>query len=307
MSAETPQYKFTDFLSESSFLKPHRLTESAWIQHVPFAFWLTEQVKPKLLVELGVHTGMSYFAFCQSVKANNLPTLCYGIDTWKGDEHAGLYSEDIWLDVQNHNAQEYASFSYLLRTTFNDALPYFEDKTIDLLHIDGYHTYEAVREDFEKWLPKMAANGIVVFHDIVVREREFGVYKFWAELKQQYKSFEFLHGHGLGILAVGEVSSEKLEQFFNLEDEAEISKMRTVYAGLGTIQFESFSTTILQNHLTHVNALYATLQAQYEQLKSQYESLNSEHEVLKKLVADGQQVPTITAEAITPTPAPQET
>jgi hypothetical protein len=150
-----------------------------------------EQVKPKLFVELGVHTGMSYFAFCQSVKTNQLSTLCYAVDTWKGDEHAGTYGEEVWLDVQDYNSREYTAFSYLLRNTFNEALTYFENKTIDLLHIDGCHTYEAVKTDFENWRPKMTDNGLVIFHDTVVREREFGVYKFWAELKQQYPTFEF--------------------------------------------------------------------------------------------------------------------
>lgn len=115
MNPDLPLVTVADFISESSFLKTDRLTESAWIQHVPFAFWLVEQVKPKLFVELGVHTGVSYFAFCQSVKANNLPTLCYGVDTWMGDAHAGVYDESIWLDVSGYNAKAYAAFSYLCR------------------------------------------------------------------------------------------------------------------------------------------------------------------------------------------------
>lgn len=291
MNTEELPVAFTDFLSESSFFKSDRIAESAWIQHVPFAFWLTEQIKPKLLVELGVHTGVSYFAFCQSVKANKLATLCYGVDSWKGDAHAGLYDEAIWLDVSTYNAKAYDSFSYLLKTTFNEALSYFEDNSIDLLHIDGYHTYEAVKEDFETWLPKMAANGIVVFHDIMVREREFGVYKFWTELKQQYKSFEFFHGYGLGLLALGEILSEKLRHLLNLEDDVEITKVRTVYASLGTLHAESYSATIVHNKLTHVTALHNALQAQCEHLRAQYELLNSEHEVLKKLEADKQDIP----------------
>jgi len=304
MNAEVPSPAFADFFSESSFLKADRIVESAWIQHVPFAFWLTEQLKPKLLVELGVHTGVSYFAFCQSIKTNKLSTLCYGVDTWMGDAHSGLYDENIWLDVSSYNAALYNAFSYLLKTTFNEALQYFEAGSIDLLHIDGYHTYEAVKEDFKSWLPKMAANGIVLFHDIVVREREFGVYKFWNELKQQYKSFEFIHGHGLGILALGEPSSGRLAQLFALAEEPEISQVRAIYAHLGEAQAESFHAMTLQNQLTLINAHYASLQHQHEQLKLQYQSLNTEYEVLKKSgEEDGL---TISSEAGVVTPAPSE-
>lgn len=281
MNLKSLEIKFTSFLSLSSFLKPARLTESAWIQHVPFAFWVTEQLKPKVLVELGVHTGLSYFSFCQSVKVNNLSTLCYGIDTWKGDEHAGVYSEEIWLDVQNYNTCEYASFSYLLKNTFDEALKYFEDKTIDLLHIDGYHSYEAVTDDFQKWLPKISDNAIVLFHDTVVRERDFGVYKFWRELKEKYQSFEFIHGHGLGVLAIGTSYSTALHELFELVDENQINKIRSVYAYLGTRFSENFATITLNNQFSDLSAQNQILNEQGVHLKAEYESLNAQHEQLK--------------------------
>lgn len=299
---ELLQHTFTDFLSETAFLDPRRLTESAWLQHVPFAFWLAEQARPKLFVELGVHTGVSYFAFCQSIKANRLSTLCYGIDTWKGDAHAGIYGDEIWRDVQDYNVREYAPFSYLLRTTFNDALAYFDNESVDLLHIDGYHTYEAVKEDFESWLPKMTTNGIVVFHDIVVREREFGVYKFWTELKARYLSFEFIHNHGLGVLALGEPASPLLNALFHLADENETNKIRLAYAALGTRLTEGLETILLHNQSTHLNAQNQRLQTQHaqlqqdkENLQASYEHIHEEHQtissqygVLKKLLSQAE-------------------
>ena len=65
--------------------------ESAWIEHIPFAFFLVDILKPEILVELGVHTGNSYNAFCQAVKTLQTKTSCYGIDTWQGEAHAGYY------------------------------------------------------------------------------------------------------------------------------------------------------------------------------------------------------------------------
>ena len=70
---------------ESFFWIPDYLDISAWIEHIPFAFWIVEVLKPKTVVELGVHNGVSYFSFCQAVKTLNADTACYGIDTWKGD------------------------------------------------------------------------------------------------------------------------------------------------------------------------------------------------------------------------------
>lgn len=183
---------------------------SAWVGHIPFAMWLIDEIKPDLFVELGTHSGNSYFSFCQSVKYNNIKTICYAVDTWEGDDHAGKYDDSVYEQVKLHNDNNYSHFSSLLRMTFDDANRYFSDKSIGLLHIDGLHTYEAVKHDFEKWLPKVTPGGIVLFHDINVRERDFGVWKLWEELKEQYiNNIEFTHSNGLGVLQIDQEISEK--------------------------------------------------------------------------------------------------
>ena len=196
---------FSTFVQSASlFLEPARITEPlSWVGHIPFAFWITEAVKPAVFVELGTHTGGSYFSFCQSVAANRLPTSCYAVDTWDGDNHAGFYGNDVFVDVDSYNSKHYHEFSHLLRMTFDQALGSFSDGSIDLLHIDGLHTYEAVMHDFENWLPKMSSRGIVLFHDINVCERDFGVWKFWEEVSARYPHITFDHSHGLGVLLVG--------------------------------------------------------------------------------------------------------
>jgi hypothetical protein len=174
-----------------------------WTGHIPFAHWLICTMRPRLVVELGVYAGTSYTAFCQAVKSMHLPTRCYGIDTWEGDEHAGYYAENIYNELYTLNDEEFSNFSTLMRTTFDQALPSFEDATIDLLHIDGRHTYDDVKHDFSTWLPKLSDRGVVIFHDTEERRTDFGVWKFWSELKVQYPNFSFLHSHGLGVLCVG--------------------------------------------------------------------------------------------------------
>jgi len=74
---------------------------------------------------------------------------------------------------------------------------------IDLLHIDGLHTYEAVKRDFETWLPKISEKGIIILHDISFRESDFGVWKFWEEISPVYDSMDFEYGYGLGLLVIG--------------------------------------------------------------------------------------------------------
>lgn len=192
------------FFNASLFLAPSKVEPPlSWAGHIPFAFSLVEMLRPSLLVELGTHSGNSYFAFCQSVVSNAFQTQCYAVDTWKGDEHAGDYGEEIYEDVHAWNEMHYGDFSSLLRMTFDEAHAHFADGSIDLLHIDGMHTYDAVKHDFERWLPKVSARGVVLFHDIVVRERNFGVWKLWEELSARYPSISFEHCNGLGVLFPG--------------------------------------------------------------------------------------------------------
>lgn len=209
------------------------LDASAWNEHVPFGMFLIELLNPSILVELGTHVGVSYSAFCQAVRQLGLSTKCYAVDTWEGDSHAGYYDEKILTDLRRHHDPLYGEFSSLLQSKFDDAFKYFSDNSIDLLHIDGLHDYESVKHDFETWLPKLSQQGIVVFHDINVRERGFGVWKLWLELKQKYPSFEFYHGHGLGILYVGDKSAPALMNLFSMT-EGQSKNFRDFFFKLGS-------------------------------------------------------------------------
>src|SRR5262249_5839112 len=82
----------------SMFWIPERQAPSAWIEHVPFGFWLVDVLRPRRIVELGTYNGVSYSAMCQAVKTLGLATSCFAVDSWKGDEHAGFYGEDVYED-----------------------------------------------------------------------------------------------------------------------------------------------------------------------------------------------------------------
>jgi hypothetical protein len=154
-----------------------------------------------MIVELGTYKGNSFYSFCQAVKDARYDAKLYAVDTWQGDEHGGFYEDDVFKIVQEIKKEFYDDLKIkLLRGKFDDAVCEFEDDSIDLLHIDGLHTYEAVKHDFETWFPKVKKTGTILLHDICIARDDFGVNKFWEELHGQYNKIEFHQSYGLGVL-----------------------------------------------------------------------------------------------------------
>lgn len=244
----------------SMLQSPEFLVDSAWSGHLPFAGWLIEAVRPRMLVELGTHRGLSFMAFCQAVLANGIDCRCFAVDTWEGDDHAGNYGAEVYDKVAEYRLRHYAGFSELMRMTFDAAAAYFEDGSIDVLHVDGLHTYDAVRHDFETWRSRLSSRGVVLFHDTSVREREFGVWRFWAEVSGQWPSFEFTHSHGLGVLAVGPDVPPAIAALCAL-DEPQRQLVRRLFERLGEREEADREVARLHAALEHERGLRRALAA----------------------------------------------
>lgn len=254
------------WVNSSSFWQPEWVASSSWAEHAPFAFWLVSVQRPRIVVELGTHGGYSYFAFCQAIQKLGLDCRAYAVDTWKGDRHAGFYGEDVFRTVRLHNEHRYSTFSQLMRMTFDDAAGHFEDGSIDLLHIDGLHSYDDVKHDFTTWRSKISDRGVVLFHDTNVRELDFGVFRLWQELHRQFPTFEFLHGHGLGVLSYGHKNlTPVLQRFFGL-DEITQADVRSAYHRLGV-------SHSLAQKVMELAAENAALQTKLEESRSTLRAL----------------------------------
>jgi O-antigen biosynthesis protein len=224
---------------------PEWFVQSAWLGHAPFAFWLIDSARPKSVVELGAHTGFSYFAFCQAVDRLSYGARCFAVDTWEGDEHAGFYGAEVFESVSRHNAERYGGFSRLVRSTFHEAAKHFDDGSVDLLHVDGRHFYRDVRMDFETWLPKLSERAVVLLHDTNVRERDFGVHRLWSEATQRFSGFEFVHSHGLGVLSVGSDVAPAVKSLVG--GDWSTQGVRAVYSRLGAAIESEFDRRALKS------------------------------------------------------------
>jgi predicted O-methyltransferase YrrM len=220
------------WLTPAAYWMPAHLPISAWHTHGPFAAWIVDVLRPRVTVELGTHYGYSCFAFAEAAKRLGLETTISAVDTWEGDDFAGHYGEEVYEYVKGVAETDYPESVQLVRGLFSQTRARFEDASIDLLHIDGRHGYDDVLGDYTDWLSGVRDGGVILFHDIAERENDFGVWRLWEEIAEPGRSFTFEHGHGLGVLAVGEASQAPLRQLFTA-DEATAAQIREDFSRLG--------------------------------------------------------------------------
>jgi hypothetical protein len=232
------------------FREPERTVHPpSWLDYTPFAFWIVDALRPATFVELGCHSGNSYASFAQAVEALELPTICYGVDTWRGDPHAGYFDETVFDEWSAYHNRRFSGFSQLLRATFDEALEQFSDGSIDLLHIDGYHTFDAVKHDFNAWRPKLSDRGVILCHDIAVRDGDFGAWRLWERLKNECPTFELRHGHGLGVIGVGNELPEPVRWLLSLSSQnpEQARSVRAFFSRLGAAVLGRYTATEAQN------------------------------------------------------------
>lgn len=178
-------------------------------------------------VEIGTKYGGTFWIWCSMFNASD--DLNISIDMSDGGKHGGI--TEVEMDNRDKLFNEtftnckfirgdshfHETFTTLCKLSHATRLPpsgiinskmLLYKPFIDFLFIDGDHSYEGVKEDFEKYSPYVKTGGSIVFHDIndSQRHRDRGVMvsQFWQELKDsgQYDTVEFNAGQdwaGVGI------------------------------------------------------------------------------------------------------------
>lgn len=146
---------------------------------------------PKVVVEIGCDAGGSLWAWSQLGAE-----LVIGVDMPGGPYSSGngLHSYGATIVYGDSHAE----FTKLELTRA------LGGRSIDFLFIDGDHTYEGVKSDFEMYSPLVALDGIIGFHDI--NEHLYvpgvGVKQLWDELtgnKEEFHTGDPYWG-GIGVL-----------------------------------------------------------------------------------------------------------
>jgi hypothetical protein len=195
-------------MDKNIFIKTILRNPSAWRGHGEFAIRLVNELKPNVVVDLGVDYGFSTFCFGYS-KIGKV----YGVDWFQGDEHAGR--RDTYNTVmqtyellKTHHGLDNIEF---IKGDFNDVATTW-DKKIDILHIDGLHTYDAVKNDYETWIKFCNEDAVVMFHDTVSFKDSVG--RFFDEIESDYK-LNKLYSFGLGVICKNEEQFLKVKNILN--------------------------------------------------------------------------------------------
>jgi len=167
-----------------------------------------QQISPKRVCEIGTFKGGTLFIWCQLAA----PDACiYSIDLPGGqfgggyDERSIPFFQSFCRPGQRLECLRGSSHDEAIRGAMQRGL---NGDALDFLFIDGDHSYEGVKRDFEFYSPLVRPGGLIGFHDIVKREQQpdIEVHKFWNEIKGRFRHEEFIEASaerrkiGIGVL-----------------------------------------------------------------------------------------------------------
>jgi hypothetical protein len=115
-----------------------------------------------------------------------------GTGFWKKnnpEEHFGKFALNNYIETH-------------IMTT-SDFKKKFPQRKWSYIHLDGDHSYQGVKKDFNSFWNSLNRGCFLAFHDIHTQSDEnfeYGVNKFWRQLKKKHSTFEFDGKYGLGIL-----------------------------------------------------------------------------------------------------------
>ena len=185
--------------------------------------------QPKIIVEIGTANGgtLSRWFEIPSVEIVISIDLPIGIHGGQGFEERTYVISDALEQANLTNKKFFAingnSKDYYIVERLREIL---NGEKIDFLFIDGDHTYEGVKGDYELYEQFLNENSIVGFHDIINSEyhaeHNCFVSTFWSEIKKQYESVEFVYTNLL--------DKNILEFFYN------ISNHKGGFGGIGYIE-----------------------------------------------------------------------
>jgi predicted O-methyltransferase YrrM len=169
--------------------------------------WATEiaGLRPRNAMEIGTCNGGTLFLLCRLAHSNaRIISLDYHRGRLGGARKAIYYSF-----VRDHQRLHLIHGDSHSARTHSRIARKLGPAKLDFLFIDGDHSYEGVKCDFEMYSPLVRPGGVIAFHDIVAHppEAQCHVKEFWDDVKQRYRHKEIIDNPhqqwaGIGLLYV---------------------------------------------------------------------------------------------------------
>lgn len=158
-----------------------------------------KNLNPKIVVEIGTAEGGSLYIWSRAFKKCSLIVSIdvpgrVNISKQKFFRRFNNKAHYIFLEGNSHSNKMINRLSKVLN-----------GKKIDFLFIDGDHSYEGVKKDFNNYKNFISKNGVLCLHDI--KSTKYGVYRFWDEIKREYNYKEFVDYYnkdkaGIGVIKI---------------------------------------------------------------------------------------------------------
>jgi predicted O-methyltransferase YrrM len=128
-------------------------------------FGLVRSLRPDVIVEIGSARGKSTCAMALACRMNGFGKV-YTIDPHDGNTWADLGAEQGSYEFLRNRISDYGLGRYceIIRATSMAASKHWH-REIGFLFIDGDHTYEGVKSDFELFRQWLTGKALVAFHD----------------------------------------------------------------------------------------------------------------------------------------------
>jgi predicted O-methyltransferase YrrM len=155
---------------------------------------LLRRRSPRVVVEIGTARGGTFYAWCQVAHPE---ALLVSIDL-PGGRFGGGYTPDDVSTLRRYGRPEQRLHFIRADSHRKETLRTLEQilvgAEIDFLMIDGDHTYEGVRRDFEMYAPLVGAGNPIALHDTLPHPQGSSseVDRFWNEIRRDYRHTEFV-------------------------------------------------------------------------------------------------------------------
>ena len=142
-----------------------------WFDFADFYDYIVSRFDDAVFVEIGTWKGASIKYLAQEVRDTGKNIRLYGVDTFKGttgeptQQMDEAVLKDVLYETYLKNIESVKAYVTTIIGDSHEVHKRFEERSLDVVFIDGDHSYEALLLDLAGWYPKVKQGGIIAGHD----------------------------------------------------------------------------------------------------------------------------------------------